>query len=219
MLKISNPHWSSAMTTIAKPGPATLFRLLLGLCAGAMVLLPEVASAHPGSAGHMHGFGHGFSHPFGGIDHVLAMVAVGLFAAHLGGWALWLVPLSFVSVMTFAGVSGVSGAALPFAEIGLALSVVVLGLAIAFQLNVPTLVAASFVGFFAMFHGYAHGAEMPAGTSGLSYGLGFVCATVLLHATGVGLGVAIGRMGRSNGRRITQVGGAAISTAGVALLL
>jgi urease accessory protein len=207
------------MTTIAKPGPATLFRLLLGLCAGAMVLLPEVASAHPGSAGHMHGFGHGFSHPFGGIDHVLAMVAVGLLAAHLGGRALWLVPMSFVFVMTLAGVAGVTGAALPFEEIGIALSVVVLGLAIASQLNAPTFVAASLAGLFAVFHGYAHGVEMPASTLGLSYAFGFVCATVLLHATGIGLGVAIGRTEQPNRRRIVQAGGAAISAAGIALLL
>ena len=207
------------MTAIAKTSPARLFRLVLGLCASALTLLPVVASAHPGAAGHMHGFAHGFSHPLSGIDHVLAMVAVGLFAAHLGGRALWRVPLSFVSVMTFAGVAGVTGVALPSAESGIALSVVVLGLAVAFQLNVPTLVAASLAAFFAVFHGYAHGAEMPASTSWLSYGLGFVCATVLLHATGVGLGVAIGRTGRSNGRRIVQIGGAAISTAGVALLL
>ena len=207
------------MTAISKPSPARLFRLVLGLCAGAMVLLPVMASAHPGLAGHMHGFAHGFSHPFGGIDHVLAMVAVGLFAAHLGGRAMWLVPLSFVSVMTFAGVAGVAGVAFPFAEIGIVLSVVVLGLAVAFQLNIPTLVAASLAGFFAVFHGYAHGAEMPASTSGLFYGLGFVCATVLLHATGVGLGVAIGRTGQPNSRRIVRLGGAAISAAGVALLL
>ena len=112
-----------------------------------------------------------------------------------------------------------TGVALPFTEIAISLSVVVLGLAVALQFNTPTLAAASVSGFFAVFHGFAHGAEMPASTSGLFYGLGFVCATVLLHATGVGLGVAIGRMGRPDSRRIVQVGGATISAAGVALLL
>ena len=107
----------------------------------AAALAPVAASAHPGIAGHTHGFAYGFAHPFSGIDHVLAMVAVGLFAAHLGGRALWLVPLSFVSVMALAGVAGMSGAAVPFTEIGIALSVVALGLAVALQWNVPTVVA------------------------------------------------------------------------------
>ena len=183
------------MTAILKLGlgRARLPRSVLGLCAGAIAYLPVAASAHPGVADHMHGFASGFAHPFSGIDHVLAMVAVGLFAAHLGGRALWIVPLSFVSVMTLAGIAGTAGVALPFAEIGIALSVVVLGLAVAFQLNVPTVAAAALAGFFAVFHGYAHGAEMPASMSGLSYGLGFICATLLLHATGVGLGLAMGQ--------------------------
>ena len=207
------------MTAIAKPGPTRWLRFVLGLCAAAIALLPAAASAHLGVAGHMHGFAYGFAHPFSGIDHVLAMVAVGLFAAHLGGRALLLVPLSFVSVMTLAGIAGMSVASLPFTEIGIALSVVVLGLAVAFQLNVPTLAAASLVGVLAIFHGYAHGAEMPASMSGVPYGLGFICATLLLHATGVGLSLAIGRTRQAYGGMIVQVGGAAISAAGIALLL
>jgi urease accessory protein len=205
------------MMTERNSSAARLLRSVLGVCAAAIVFLPVAASAHPGAAGHMHGFAYGVAHPFSGIDHVLAMVAVGLFAAHLGGRALWLVPLSFVSVMTLAGAAGMSGTALPFAEIGIALSVIVLGLAVALRLNVPAFAAAAVCGIFAVFHGYAHGAEMPASTSGASYGLGFICATLLLHATGVGLGVAIGRTGQ--GGRIAQIGGAAISAAGVALLL
>src|SRR5262249_34108358 len=158
---------------------------ILRVCTAAIVLAPVAASAHPGIPGHTHGFEDGFSHPLSGIDHILAMVSVGLFAAHLGGRALWLVPPSFVSVLALAGVAGMAGATLPFAEIGIALSVVILGLAIACQFNIPTLAATSLVGFFAIFHGYAHGAEMPASMSALSYGLGFVCATALLHASGV----------------------------------
>jgi urease accessory protein len=194
-----------------------LTRTAAGLFAAALALLPVAASAHPGLAGHTHGFAYGFAHPFSGIDHVLAMVAVGLFAAHLGGRARWLVPLSFVSVMALAGVAGTAGVALPFTEIGIALSVVVLGLAVAFQVNVPTIVAMAAVGFFAIFHGYAHGAEMPDTASGLFYGLGFVSATALLHAAGVGLGLAISRI--AAGQRIAQIGGAAISLAGIALLV
>lgn len=183
-------------------------RTPLRLSIAAIALLPVAASAHPGIAGHTHGFAYGFSHPLGGIDHLLAMVAVGMFAAHLGGRALWLLPLTFVSIMALAGVVGMAGVALPFAEIGIALSVIVLGLAVAFQWNIPTLAATALVGFFAIFHGHAHGAE----ASGLLYGVGFVCATALLHAVGIGLGFAI------RNSRIVQVTGAAISLAGVAIL-
>ena len=147
------------------------------------------------------------------------MVAVGLLAAHLGGRALWLVPSSFVSVMTLAGVAGMFGVPLPFVEIGIGISVVVLGVIVAFELTPTPLVAMAVVGFFAIFHGHAHGGEMPETVSGLEYGAGFVCATALLHAVGIGLGLAISQFGRSYGHHIIQVGGAAISLAGVALLV
>ena len=124
-------------------------RSLCRFIAVALALIPAVASAHVG-IGDTHGFVHGFSHPISGLDHILTMVAVGLFAAHLGGRALWLVPLTFVSVMAMAGVAGMAGVGLPFVEIGIGMSVVVLGLAIAFQLNPPTLVAMGLVGFFAI---------------------------------------------------------------------
>jgi len=179
--------------------------------------VPVAASAHVG-VGEAHGFVHGFSHPLSGIDHVLAMVAVGLFAAHLGGRALWLVPLSFVSVMALAGIAGSVGIKLPFVEIGIGMSIVALGLAVALQLSVPTLVAMGLVGFFAIFHGYAHGIEMPQGVSGLFYGAGFICATTLLHAMGVGLGLAIGKTGQVYGRRIVQIGGGVMAIAGAATL-
>ena len=146
------------------------------------------------------------------------MVAVGLFAAQLGGRALWLMPLTFVSVTALAGVAGMGDVKLPLVEIGIGMSVVVLSLAIAFQINVPTFVAMALVGFFAIFHGHAHGTEMPESASGLAYGVGFVCATALLHAIGVGLGLAIGQAGRSYSRRIAQVGGGAMAIAGIAML-
>jgi urease accessory protein len=192
-------------------------RILSWLLAVAVTLVPTIASAHVG-VGDTHGFVHGFSHPLSGIDHILAMVAVGLFASHLGGRALWLVPLTFVSVMAMAGVAGMAGAGLPFVESGIGMSVVVLGLAIAFQLNPPTLVAIGLVGFFAIFHGYAHGAEMPESASGLAYGVGFVCATALLHSIGIGLGLTIGYVGQIYSRRIVQIGGGAMAIAGIAIL-
>ena len=194
-----------------------MIRSILRLSAVALTLLPVTASAHVG-VGDTHGFMHGFSHPLTGIDHILAMVAVGLFAAQLGGRALWLMPLTFVSVMALAGVAGMGDVKLPLVEIGIGMSVVVLSLALAFQINVPTFVGMALVGFFAIFHGHAHGTEMPESASGLAYGVGFVCATALLHAIGVGLGLAIGQAGRSYSRRIAQVGGGAMAIAGIAML-
>jgi len=182
-----------------------------------LTLLPTAALAHVG-IGDTSGFAHGFSHPLGGIDHVLAMVAVGVFAAHLGGRALWLVPLTFVLVMALAGLIGMAGVALPFVEMGIGLSVVVFGLTIAFQLSLPPVAAMALVGFFAIFHGYAHGAEMPDTASGLAYGAGFVTATALLHAFGIGLGLHIGHASRVYGRRMVQIGGTAMALAGIAIL-
>jgi urease accessory protein len=195
-----------------------MIRLILRFCAIAIAFLPVAASAHVG-VGDTHGFVHGFSHPLGGIDHVLAMVAVGLLAAQIGGRALWLLPLTFVSVMALAGIAGMADVKLPFVEIGIGLSVVVLSLAVAFQLTMPMLVAMSLVGFFAIFHGHAHGAEMPESVSGLAYGLGFICATALLHAIGVGLGLAVGKVGQVYNPRIVQIGGGSMAVAGVANLI
>jgi urease accessory protein len=180
-------------------------------------LFPTVASAHTG-VGDATGFVHGFSHLFGGIDHVLAMVAVGIFAAHLGGRALWLVPISFVTVMAIGGALGMAGVPLPFVEIGIGLSVVALGLAIALQVGLPTLAAMGLVAFFAVFHGHAHGSEMANTASALAYGLGFVAATASLHGIGIGLRLEVGAIGAAPGHRIVQASGGAMALAGVALL-
>lgn len=182
------------------------------------VLAPAVALAHPEHAD-ANGLIRGFIHPTTGIDHVLAMVAVGVLAAQLGGRALWLVPLSFVAVMAFAGALGMAGIQLPFAEVGIALSVVVLGLAIAFPLNLPTVAAMALVGFFALFHGYVHGAEMPGAMSAFPYAAGFVAATALLHAIGMGLGLLLGFEGKRFGHRVVQAGGGAMALFGVAILI
>ena len=192
-------------------------RPILRFCTSIIAFAPIAASAHVG-AGDTHGFVHGFSHPLSGIDHILAMVAVGLFAAHLADRALWLVPLTFVSFMAAAGIAGMAGVKLPFVEIGIGMSVVVFGLAVALRLSVPTLVAMGLVGFFAIFHGHAHGVEMPEGVSGLFYGVGFICATTLFHAIGVGLGLAIGETGQVYSCRIVQIGGGAMAIAGAAIL-
>ncbi len=200
------------MTTPARNRGLAMPRILLAVL---IVLVPTFAFAHTG-VGDTTGFVHGFSHPFGGLDHVLTMVAVGLFAAKLGGRALWAVPVSFVAAMALGGALGAAGATVPLVEIGIGLSVVVLGMAIAFQLSLPIFAAMALVAVFAVFHGHPHGAEMPDTASGLAYGAGFVCTTALLHASGIGLGTAIGFTGASP--RIVQAGGGAMAIAGVAIL-
>jgi urease accessory protein len=197
-----------------------MFRRLTTLRAAAALvatLLPTAAWAHVG-VGSTHGFVHGFVHPVTGIDHVLAMVAVGVFAANLGGRALWAVPLTFVSVMAVGGALGVAGIAVPFVETGIAFSVIVLGLAVALRWQWPVAAAMALVGVFAIFHGHAHGAEMPVDASGLEYGVGFMLATALLHVVGIGLGQGIARFGRVYSPRVVQIGGAAMAVAGVGIL-
>lgn len=192
-------------------------RSVLRLAAAVPFLLPTAALAHTG-VGATGGLLHGFMHPIGGLDHVLAMVAVGLLAAHLGGRALWLVPASFVALMAAGGLFGVAGLGLPLVETGIALSVVGLGLAVALRLGLPTATAMALVGGFAAFHGVAHGAEMPAAAAGLAYGLGFMAATASLHALGIGLAFVAERAGRAHGALAIRAGGGAMALAGVGLL-
>jgi urease accessory protein len=182
-----------------------------------VALIATPALAHTG-VGDATGFAHGFLHPIGGLDHVLVMVAVGVLAAHLSGHALWLVPGAFVLVMAVGGALAMVGVELPFVEIGVALSVVALGAAIALRLDLPLAAAMALVGLFAVFHGQAHGAEMPETASGLAYGAGFILATTLLHVVGIGLGIALARLGPLMGRRVAQVGGGLMALAGVAIL-
>ncbi len=165
-------------------------RVVLLLSTVAMtVLAPTIVHAHTGQ-GEASGFMHGFTHPIGGLDHILAMVAVGIWAAQIGGQALWVVPLSFVGAMALGGIAGIAGLPMPLVEPGIVLSVLILGVLIATTAKFPLSVSAIVVGLLALFHGYAHGAEMPDNTSGLLYGIGFVLATALLHAGGIGLGLA-----------------------------
>jgi urease accessory protein len=181
-------------------------------------LLPATAFAHTG-IGDTAGFVHGFSHPIGGVDHVLAMVAVGIFAYQLGGRALWLVPATFVLVMAAGGALGMTGATLPYTEIGIALSVVILGAIIALAVKAPVAAAMALVGIFAIFHGFAHGAEMPADSSGAMYAAGFMLGTALLHAAGLALGFLIGRIGEARGPLIVRGAGALTAIAGLLLLV
>lgn len=193
-----------------------LGRLSIGL-AMALSLLPTAALAHPGH-GAAFGFGHGFGHPMTGLDHVLAMVMVGVFAFQLGGRALLALPLTFVGVMALGGALGMLGVTVPFVELGIALSVVALGAVVALNIKAPVAVATAVVGLFAVFHGYAHGAEMPESTGGLAYAAGFMMATALLHAAGLGLGFAIGRFGQGNGALAMRAAGGVATVAGIGIL-
>jgi len=190
--------------------------LKLGALTLAGALLPTAALAHTG-IGAAGGFAHGFWHPVGGLDHVLAMVAVGAFAVRLGGRAVWLVPAAFVAMMAVGGFAGLEGVQLPFVETAIALSVMVLGLAVAFQWKLPVAAASALVGLFAIFHGHAHGSEVPVDASGLTYAAGFMLATAALHVAGIGLGLAVGRIG-ARSRLALQASGGAMALAGVALL-
>ena len=193
-----------------------LSRLAITSLALAM-LLPSAAYAHTG-VGDTSGFAHGFMHPIGGLDHVLAMVAVGLLAARLGGRALWLVPLSFVTMMIVGGIAGAGGIGLPFVELGISGSILVLGFVIALGRQIPTPVAMALAGFFAIFHGHAHGTEMPVDAAGLAYGAGFVAATALLHAAGLALGIGADRLASAWSTRASRVAGGMMAAAGAGLM-
>ncbi len=167
--------------------------------------LPTLAYAHPG---HADGLAHGLAHPFGGLDHLVAMVAVGLWAAQLGGRAALLMPLSFVAALAVGGLLGVAGIALPYVETGILLSLLALGLLVAAAARLPLALGAGIVGVFALFHGYAHGAEMSPGASALAYALGFTMASAFLHLSGYTFGMAIrARLLRFAGAAVAMTGG------------
>jgi urease accessory protein len=188
-----------------------------GLLALIAAAIPAAAYAHP-AIGEAAGFSHGFAHPMTGLDHVLAMVMVGVLAFQLGGRATWLLPATFVLVMAFGGALGMAGVNVPFVEIGIALSVVVLGAVVALNIKAPVAAAMAVVGLFAVFHGHAHGAEMPENAAGLTYAAGFMMATAILHMAGLALGFAIGRGGERSGFLATRLAGGFATIAGVGIL-
>ncbi|HXI84808.1 MAG TPA: HupE/UreJ family protein [Verrucomicrobiae bacterium] len=191
MKTISRSLWISAA-----------FLLLTGVGAQAHMLPNDV-----------HGFGSGFAHPLHGLDHILVMVAVGLWAAQLGGRARWMVPASFVGVMMLGGALAMGGLRVPFTEQGILLSVSMLGVLIAVAARFPLAASMAIVGVFAFFHGHSHGTEMPANAVGYAYGAGFALATVLLHASGIALANAVKNMRLP----VVRWAGAAIAVAGICL--
>lgn len=182
----------------------------------AQALLLLAACWAPAASAHLQqaeagGLLTGLLHPLSGLDHVLAMVAVGLWGAQLGMPAIWVLPVAFPLVMALGGMLGFLGVPIPGVEVGIAASAIVLGAAVAFALRPPLVVAGLLVGCFAIFHGHAHGTELPAGQSALLYSLGFVVATGGLHALGIGIGTV---HSRPWGRPLLRAAGAAVSAGG-----
>jgi len=188
--------------------------LKMGLAA-LVAALPALALAHPGHE-HTTSFMTGFMHPMGGLDHLLAMLAIGLWAASLGGRALWAVPTAFVGTMLVGGALAVAGVQVPFIEQGILLSVILMGTLLLGAVRFPAAVCAGIAGLFALFHGAAHGLEMPLDANGAEYALGFALATALLHVAGMVFGLAIARFQASI---VTRVTGSLIAIAGLFLAI
>ena len=193
-----------------RPALSLLLLTLVAVAVGA----PSAAGAHI-VKGEAIGFLSGFEHPISGLDHIIAMVAVGLWGAQLGAPAIWLLPVTFPLVMAFGGFLGLIGVPLPGSEIAIALSGVCLGAAVLAEFRPPLWVAGLMVGLFGLFHGYAHGHELPPGQNALLYSLGFILATGMLHATGILIGV-VHRWGW--GRMALRGTGAAIAACGAVFL-
>ena len=176
-----------------------------------LLLWASAAFAHP-LKGEATGFLTGFRHPISGLDHVLAMVAVGLWGAQLGAPSIWLLPVAFPLVMAFGGMLGLMGVPIPGIEYGIAASAILLGAAVLFEVRPPLVFAALLVGFFAIFHGHAHGAELPPDQNAMLYSIGFVIATGCLH----GLGIGIGTVHRwSWGQKFLRLAGGLVTVGGV----
>jgi urease accessory protein len=189
-------------------------RIAFGLWASLLpiylIALPRGAEAHILS-GEATGFLSGALHPVSGLDHIFAMVSVGVWGAQLGQPAIWILPVTFPIMMALGGLLGFLGVPLPGTEIGIALSMVVLGGTVMLEARPPLPVVMAIVAFFAIFHGYAHGTELPNGESALLYSFGFVFTTGLLHLVGITIGL-IHRW--SWGRGALRLGGSAVSLAG-----
>lgn len=187
-----------------------LFSLML-VCM--ICLSPSLAQAHTG-VGATSGLLNGLAHPVTGLDHICAMLAVGLWAAQRGGKAIWMVPLAFVSIMALGGILGMMAISIPFVEQGIVASVLILGVLIAAAVRLPLVASILIVGLFALLHGHAHGTELPETVSGLLYGLGFIVSTALLHLCGISLGLIAGRY---SSPLLVRLAGGAIATCGLLL--
>lgn len=184
------------------------------LTAAIAVLAASPALAHVGT-GPVNGLLAGLAHPIGGLDHLLAMVAVGVWGSQQGRQGRYALPAVFVAAMVAGGAAAMAGWMLPGVEAGIAASVVILGVAVALALRVPAAAGGALVAVFALFHGHAHGAEMAAGANAVTYAVGFVVATAALHAAGLGIGL----LARHHLARLgLRIAGGATAAAGVAIL-
>ena len=183
------------------------------LIALAISFVPSTVYAHEGGNMPLGGFLSGLVHPVLGYDHLLAMLSVGILSAQIGGRAIWTVPATFVSVMALGGVLGLIDIGISITEIGIALSLVILGSIIASERRLPMVLAMIGVGFFAIFHGYAHGTEMPQTAEPVTYAFGFLTGTALIHIAGVLVGDISKRYRR--GPQVLQVGGGIIAIVGL----
>lgn len=181
---MSQPTNMTTKLKLTKLAVLCLFWTLL------LTLMPSTAAAHTGSD-NVGGLISGMRHPISGLDHIVAMVAVGIWGAFLGGRAMWMLPVVFPVVMAFGGGLGVLKVPIPGIETGIALSAITLGAMVALAAKPPLWVAALMVGFFAIFHGYAHGAELPEAANALTYAVGFVVVTGLLHLGGIAIGLLV----------------------------
>ena len=191
------------------------------LAAGAAIVILGLAFlAEPASAhiiqGEQGGFGAGFEHPLTGPDHFLAMFAVGLWGAQMGGRSVWTLPVTFPLIMVIGGALGMAGLPFPAVEIGIALSIMALGLAIALAWRPVEWVALILIAYFALCHGYAHGAELPLSTDPADYAIGFVLATGMIHLFGIGVGLGLHK---PFGGRLAQGLGALIGLGGIYFLV
>ncbi len=186
---------------------------LIPFLLGFLFFLPTLLFAHDGEGG---GFMAGLSHPVLGFDHLLAMLSVGILSAQMGGRAIWTVPLTFVLVMLAGGILGMAGIPLFSVELAIALSVFALGIAIAAEKKFPTFLAMIFVGFFAIFHGHAHGDEMPFFNDPVFYAIGFTLGTAGIHIAGVIIGIAAAKL---NQVQFLRYLGAAIAGIGFHLFI
>lgn len=189
----------------------TPFSLFLRTAALLAALTPALALAHQ-EAGQATGLLAGLTHPVSGMDHLLAMVAVGLWGAVLGQPAIWVLPVAFPLMMALGGLMGLLGFPLPGVEIGIAASAIVLGTVVLTEQRPPLMLATLITALFAIFHGHAHGAELPEGASALTYSLGFVISTGLLHAVGILIGTV---HGRQFGRKVVRAAGGGVAIAGL----
>ena len=190
-------------------------KIMTALATTALTLSPGFALAHAGVDGHTHGLAQGFLHPVSGLDHVLAMVMVGVLAWRMGPSAMVRLPVGFLGTMALGGAVGMAGLVLPATEMVIALSIIVIAGLVVLNARVAPVAAMGVVGAFALFHGFAHGVELPAAASGLGYAAGFLAATALMHATGIALGAGMDRLGA----RTARMAGAAASVAGAVLLI